>query len=57
MNLLGLFTLEKVYPNGDTGPSPQWDKAQIVGVFNPTSDSGPVGGAGSTTLTRIILVK
>jgi len=56
VNLLGSFTLEKIYPNGDTGSNPQWDKSQIVGVFNPVSDIGPVGGT-ATTLRRVILVK
>jgi hypothetical protein len=56
VNLLGSFTLEKIYPNSDTGANPQWDKSQIVGVFNPVSDIGPVGGT-STTLRRVILVK
>jgi hypothetical protein len=56
VNLLGSFTLEKIYPNGDTGNNPQWDKSQIVGVFNPVSDIGPVGGT-ATTLRRVILVK
>jgi putative Flp pilus-assembly TadE/G-like protein len=56
VNLLGSFTLEKIYPNGDTGPTPQWDRAQIVGVFNPVSDVGPIGGT-ATTLFKIILVK
>ena len=56
VNLLGSFTLEKIYPNGDTGPTPQWDRAQIVGVFNPVSDVGPIGGT-SSTLFKIILVK
>jgi len=56
VNLLGSFTLEKVYPNGDTGSNPQWDRSQIVGVFNPVSDIGPVGGT-ATTLRRVILVK
>lgn len=56
VNLLGSFTLEKIYPNSDTGSNPQWDKSQIVGVFNPVSDIGPVGGT-ATTLRRVILVK
>ena len=56
VNLLGSFTLEKIYPNGDTGPTPQWDRSQIVGVFNPVSDIGPIGGT-SSTLFKIILVK
>ena len=56
VSLLGSFTLERIYPNSDTGKNPQWDKAQIVGVFNPLSDPGPVGGT-STTLRRVILVK
>jgi Flp pilus assembly protein TadG len=56
VTLLGSFTLERIYPNSDTGNNPQWDKSQIVGVFNPISDVGPVGGS-STTLRRVILVK
>ena len=56
VTLLGSFTLEKIYPDGDGGNSPRWDKSQIVGTFNPVSDIGPVGGS-STTLYRIILVK
>jgi len=56
VNLLGSFTLEKIYPNSDTGNNPQWDKSQIVGVFNPVSDIGPVGGT-ATTLRRVILVE
>jgi len=54
VTLLGSFTLEKIYPNSD--PQKTWDKSQIVGVFNPVSDIGPVGGT-STTLRRVILVK
>jgi Flp pilus assembly protein TadG len=56
VTLLGSFTLERIYPNNDTGSNPQWEKAQIVGVFNPVSHIGPVGGS-STTLRRVILVK
>ena len=51
-----LAGVEKIYPNGDTGPTPQWDRSQIVGVFNPVSDIGPIGGT-SSTLFKIILVK
>jgi len=54
VNLLGSFTLEKIYPNGD--PAKTWDKSQIVGVFNPVSDVGPIGGT-ATTLRRVILVQ
>jgi hypothetical protein len=54
VNLLGSFTLEKIYPNSD--PKGTWDKAEIRGVFNPVSDIGPVGGT-ATTLRRVILVK
>ena len=54
VNLLGSFTLEKIYPNSD--PQKTWDKSQIVGVFNPVSDIGPIGGT-ATTLRRVILVK
>jgi len=54
VNLLGSFTLEKIYPNSD--PQKTWDKSQIVGVFNPVSDVGPIGGT-ATTLRRVILVK
>jgi len=56
VNLLGSFTLEKIYPNSDTGNNPQWDKSQIVGVFNPVSDIGPIGDT-ATTIRRVILVK
>jgi len=56
VTLLGSFTLEKIYPDNDGGPTPRWDKSQIVGRFNPISDIGPVGGS-STTLRRVILVK
>jgi len=54
VNLLGSFTLEKIFPNSD--PKKTWDKAEIRGVFNPVSDIGPVGGT-ATTLRRVILVK
>ena len=56
VQLLGSFTLEKIYPDNDPGQNPQFDKSQIVGTFNPVSDIGPVGGY-STTLRRVILVK
>jgi hypothetical protein len=56
IKLLGSFTLKKIYPNGDTGNTPAWDKSQIVGTFDPIDDSGPVGGT-STTLYKVILVK
>jgi len=56
VNLLGSFTLERIYPNSDTGNNPQWDKSQIVGVFNPVSDIGPIGGT-ATTIRRVILVQ
>jgi Flp pilus assembly protein TadG len=56
VKLLGSFTLKKIYPNGDTGNTPAWDKSQIVGTFDPIDDSGPVGGSASL-LYKIILVK
>ena len=56
INMLGSFTLTKLYPGGDTGSDPQWDAAEIRGVFHPMQDVGEVGG-GSSTLRRIILVE
>ena len=56
VTLLGSFTIMKIYPGGDPGPSPAFDKSQIVGIFNPITASGPIGGGG-TTLVRPILVK
>jgi hypothetical protein len=54
--MLGSFTLKKVYPDGDTGQNPAWEKSQIVGEFKPILGTGPVG-PGPTTLQRIILVR
>lgn len=54
--LLGSFTLTKVYPTSQGGQNPQYDRAQIEGIYSPSQDVGPVGG-GSTTIRRPILVK
>jgi Flp pilus assembly protein TadG len=56
VKLLGSFTLKKVYPDGDTGPNPAYDKAQIVGEFKPVQATGGAGG-GSTTLVKLLLVQ
>lgn len=56
INMLGSFTLTKLFPGGDTGSTPAWDAAEIRGVFHPLQDVGEVGG-GSSTLRRIILVE
>jgi Flp pilus assembly protein TadG len=58
VNMLGSFTLLKVFPENSKpkGAYTQFDEAEIVGVFNPIQDSGPVGGT-STTLQRPILVR
>lgn len=56
VKLIGSFTLMKVYPKGDTGKNPLYEKSQIVGIFTPIQDSGPVGG-GSTTLQKPILAQ
>ncbi len=57
VNLLGSFTLTKVFPeNSKKSAYRQFDKAEIMGIYNPIQDSGPVGGA-STTLQRPILVR
>jgi hypothetical protein len=53
VKLLGSFTLMKIYPRQKNGV---FDKAEIVGVFNPTGDPGTVG-AGSTTYVRPIIVR
>jgi hypothetical protein len=52
IELLGSFTLTKVYPNNSGGH----EKSEIAGIFVPIQSSGPVGG-GSTTLQRPILVQ
>lgn len=54
--LIGSFILKKIYPTGDGGPNPQYDRAQIVGEFLPSQDFGPVGG-GSTIIRRPILAR
>jgi hypothetical protein len=57
VNLLGSFTLKKVYPADCKKSDPYaCDKAEIQGLFNPIQDNGPVGG-GSTTLQKPILVR
>lgn len=56
VKLLGSFTLHKVYPDKDQGPTPAYDKAQIVGEFKPVQAPGGAGG-GSTTLVKLILVQ
>jgi hypothetical protein len=53
VKLLGSFTLMKVYPRQRHG---QFDKAEIVGVFNPAGDPGTVG-VGSTTYVKPIIVR
>ena len=50
-------TLKKIYPDkSKKNQSPAFDKSEIVGVFNPTSATGPVG-PGATTLRRWIIVR
>jgi hypothetical protein len=64
VNLLGSFTLMKVFPDKSnpnatdtqTGQPVSFDKSEIVGVFKPIDDTGPVGGS-SSTLIKVILVK
>lgn len=57
VTMLGSFTLKKVFPkNSSKNAYTQFDMAQIVGVFNPYQDSGPVGGA-STIIQKPILVR
>jgi type II secretory pathway pseudopilin PulG len=57
VSLLGNFTLMKVFPDNSRGGAyTQFDKAQIVGIFKPTSNPGTVG-PGATLLQRPILVK
>ena len=53
VKLLGSFTLMKIYPKQKNG---SFDKAEIVGVFNPTGDPGSVG-PGSTMYVTPIIVK
>lgn len=57
VTMLGSFTLKKVFPK-NSGPNAyaNFQMAQLVGVFNPVQDNGPVGGA-STTLQKPILVR
>jgi hypothetical protein len=44
VSMLGNFTLTKVFSdNARAGAYTQFDKAQIVGIFKPTSDLGTVG--------------
>lgn len=56
VKLLGSFTLKKIYPQGDNGQNPQWDAAEIVGIFKPVTDGGSVG-PGSNTFTTIIIAR
>ena len=53
IKLLGSFTLMKIYPKQKNGV---FEKAEIVGVFNPTGDPGSVG-PGSTMYVTPIIVK
>ena len=54
---LGSFTLKKIYPDKSKNKqTPAFDKAEIVGVFDPITATGPVG-PGPTTLNRLILVR
>jgi Flp pilus assembly protein TadG len=58
VRLLGSFTLSKIYPNQKGSPTcSTCVKGDIEGIFKPVSDPGPVGGTGSSTLNRLILVK
>lgn len=56
VTMLGSFTMMKMYPRGDPGQTPLYDKAQIVGIFKPVQATGGAGG-GSTTLVKLILVQ
>ena len=57
VTMLGSFTLTKVYPDkSQNNQTPVFDKAEIVGIFKPTTDPGSVG-PGATMYTRPILVK
>ena len=62
VNMLGSFTLTKIYPGKTNYCSPQatncleYDAGTIQGVFNPIQDPGAVG-PGASTLRRIILVE
>jgi hypothetical protein len=56
VRLMGSFTVTKIYPDNDGGPSPRWDKSQIVGIFKPQQSSGGAGG-GHTTFTKLVLAK
>jgi hypothetical protein len=56
VDLLGSFTLMKMYPTGAGGPNPAYDKAQLVGVFKPVQATGGAGG-GSTTLVKLLIVQ
>ena len=53
VDLMGSFTLTKVYPNNSF---PGHSKGEIQGIFNPIQANGPVG-VGPTTLTKVILVQ
>lgn len=57
VEMVGSFTLKKVYPDkSKKNATPAFEKSEIVGVFTPTTATGPVG-PGPTTLNRLILVK
>ena len=56
VKLLGSFTLKKIYPQGDGGPNPAFERSQIVGIFKPVTDPGTVG-TGSTMYTQVIIVR
>jgi hypothetical protein len=57
VSLLGSFTLTHVFPDkSKKNQTPAFDKAEIVGIFEPMSDPGTVG-PGSTTLVKPIIVR
>jgi hypothetical protein len=57
VTMLGSFGLTKVFPeNAKSGAYRPFDRAEIEGIFVPTTDPGSVGG-GSTTLVTVIIVK
>ena len=56
VRMLGSFSLKQIYPTGQGGQNPQYDKSEIVGVFRPIQSMGPVGN-GASTIIKLMLVQ
>jgi putative Tad-like protein involved in Flp pilus assembly len=56
VKMMAAFQIDKVFPAGDGGLTPQFDMAEIRGTFAALGGSGRVGGT-SSPLTKVIIVQ